>query len=74
MWEEIEAAMSDIIPLPVRTGRIRRRHTDYLIKLERLSDYLARAGHPPPGNTVVRGGLSRLRDIEIGEKIATGYG
>jgi len=47
---------------------------NYLTKLARLGGYLARAGDPPPGNTVIWRGLSRLRDIEIGAKIASGCG
>ena len=31
--------------------------------------YLARAGDPPPGNTVIWRGLSRLTDIETGVEI-----
>jgi hypothetical protein len=46
----------------------------YLTKIARLGGYLARAGDPPPGNTVIWRGLSRLRDIEIGAKIVAGYG
>jgi hypothetical protein len=38
----------------------------YLIKLARLGGYLARACDPPPGNTVIWRGLSRLIDIELG--------
>lgn len=38
----------------------------YLIKLARLGGYLARSRDPPPGNTVIWRGLSRLTDIEIG--------
>lgn len=41
----------------------------YLIKLARLGGYLARASDPPPGNTVIWRGLSRLIDIEIGLEI-----
>ena len=41
----------------------------YLIKLARLGGYLARASDPPPGNTVIWRGLSRLTDIEIGLEI-----
>ena len=46
----------------------------YLTKIAKLGGYLARAGDPPPGNTVIWRGLSRLRDIEIGAKIVAGYG
>jgi hypothetical protein len=38
----------------------------YLIKLARLGGYLARASDPPPGNTVILKGLSRLIDIQLG--------
>jgi hypothetical protein len=38
----------------------------YVIKLARLGGYLARAHDPPPGNTVIWRGLSRLTDIELG--------
>lgn len=38
----------------------------YIVKLARLGGYLARAHDPPPGNTVIWRGLSRLTDIELG--------
>jgi hypothetical protein len=38
----------------------------YLMKLARLGGYLARASDPPPGNTVIWRGLSRLTDISLG--------
>jgi hypothetical protein len=38
----------------------------YLIKIARLGGYLARASDPPPGNTVMWRGLSRLNDIALG--------
>jgi hypothetical protein len=38
----------------------------YLTKLARLGGYLARANDPPPGNTVMWRGLTRLTDIELG--------
>ncbi|WOH64160.1 hypothetical protein [Bradyrhizobium sp. BWA-3-5] len=38
----------------------------YLIKIARLGGYLARASDPPPGNTVMWRGLSRLTDIALG--------
>ena len=41
----------------------------YLTKLARLGGYLARSNDPPPGNTVIWRGLSRLTDIEIGTDI-----
>jgi hypothetical protein len=48
--------------------------SNYLTKLARLGCYLARAGDPPPGNTVIWRGLSRLRDIGIGTKIVACFG
>ncbi len=38
----------------------------YLTKIARLGGYLARASDPPPGNTVMWRGLSRLTDIKLG--------
>jgi hypothetical protein len=38
----------------------------YITKIARLGGYLARASDPPPGNTVMWRGLSRLTDIELG--------
>src|SRR5437660_10226667 len=43
----------------------------YLTKIARLGGYLARANDPPPGNTVMWRGLSRLTDIELGAIIGT---
>lgn len=40
--------------------------TQYLTKIARLGGYLARASDPPPGNTVMWRGLSRLTDIALG--------
>jgi hypothetical protein len=37
-----------------------------LLQLARLGGYLNRASDPPPGNTVIWRGMSRLTDIEIG--------
>jgi hypothetical protein len=38
----------------------------YLTKLARLGGYLARAKDPPPGNTIIWRGLTRLTDIQLG--------
>ena len=38
----------------------------YTVKLARLGGYLARVHDPPPGNTVIWRGRSRLTDIELG--------
>lgn len=42
----------------------------YITKLARLGGYLARMSDPPPGNTVIWRGLTRLVDIQIGTEIA----
>jgi len=44
----------------------RKTLSHYLTKSARLGGYLARANDPPPGNTVMWRGLSRLTDIELG--------
>ncbi len=38
----------------------------YLIQIARLGGYLARKSDPPPGNTVMWRGLTRLMDIQLG--------
>ncbi len=54
-----------------RDQKSRRRRTlsHYLIKIARLGGYLARANDPPPGNTVMWRGMSRLTDIGLGAAI-----
>src|SRR5436305_959835 len=42
----------------------------YLIKIARLGGYLARASDPPPGNTVMWRGLTRLTDIKLGAALS----
>ena len=44
----------------------RKALSHYLTKIARLGGYLARAHDPPPGNTVMWRGLSRLTDIALG--------
>jgi hypothetical protein len=44
----------------------RKTLAHYLTKIARLGGYLARANDPPPGNTVMWRGLSRLTDIALG--------
>ena len=46
-----------------------RTLSSYLVKIARLGGYLARASDPPPGNTVMWRGLSRLTDIRLGATI-----
>ncbi len=47
----------------------RKTLSHYLIKIARLGGYLARANDPPPGNTVMWRGLSRLTDIALGASV-----
>ncbi|TWA81590.1 IstB-like ATP binding protein [Azospirillum brasilense] len=42
----------------------------YLTKVAKLGGYLARGRDPPPGNTVMWRGMSRLIDIALGSEIA----
>ena len=49
-----------------RTSSRRKTLAHYLTKIARLGGYLARATDPPPGNTVMWRGLSRLTDIRLG--------
>ncbi|WP_245315433.1 IS4 family transposase [Bradyrhizobium centrolobii] len=47
----------------------RKTLSHYLNKIARLGGYLARANDPPPGNTVMWRGLSRLTDIALGAAV-----
>lgn len=42
----------------------------YLTQIARLGGYLARTRDPPPGNTVIWRGWSRLMDIKLGASLA----
>jgi hypothetical protein len=46
--------------------RKRAKLSTYFTKIARRGGYLARAHDPPPGNTVIWRGLSRLTDIQLG--------
>ncbi|MGE8488641.1 MAG: IS4 family transposase [Paraburkholderia nemoris] len=41
-----------------------------VMRLAQLGGYLARAGDPPPGNTVMWRGMRRLTDIQLGYELA----
>ena len=62
---KIEIGLLDSL-IKDRGPRRRKTLSHYLTKLARLGGYLARANDPPPGNTVIWRGLSRLTDIELG--------
>jgi len=49
----------------------RKTLSHYLTKIARLGGYLARANDPPPGNTVMWRGLTRLTDIALGATVGT---
>lgn len=59
--------------VPHRPGQVPPNNTLslYLTKLARLGGYLARAKDPPPGNTVMWRGLTRLSDIQLGFILGT---
>jgi hypothetical protein len=54
-----------------KTPPRRKTLSPYLTKIARLGGYLARANDPPPGNTVMWRGLSRLTDIRLGAMVGT---
>ena len=47
-----------------------KKLSDYLLKIAKLGGYLARASDPPPGNSVMWRGLTRLTDIQLGFNLA----
>lgn len=47
----------------------RKTLSHYLTKIARLGGYLAGTSDPPPGNTVMWRGLSRLTDIALGAMV-----
>ncbi|MFY9839524.1 MAG: IS4 family transposase [Xanthobacteraceae bacterium] len=62
---ETEIAVLDRLVTDTPQAR-RNLLSTYLTKIARLGGYLARANDPPPGNTVMWRGLSRLTDIVLG--------
>jgi transposase-like protein len=65
---EIEIAVLDRL-VNDRPHARRKTLSHYLTKIARLGGYLARANDPPPGNTVMWRGLSRLTDIALGAMV-----
>jgi hypothetical protein len=65
-FAELEQYLLDEL-VPDRSGEMRCAGLgSYIVKRARLGGYLARAHDPPPGNTAIRRGLTRLTDIELG--------
>jgi len=63
---KLEIQLLDKLIADNRSQNSHRSLSSYLVRLARLGGYLARATDPPPGNTVMWRGMSRLTDIEIG--------
>jgi hypothetical protein len=59
-----------LVPDKAQARTSARTLSSYLIKVARLGGYLARTRDPPPGNTVMWRGLSRLTDIAMGARFA----
>jgi hypothetical protein len=60
--------------IAARAGRIPSvplKLSAYLSEIARLGGYLARSHDPPPGNTIMWRGWSRLMDIQLGAELAT---
>jgi hypothetical protein len=66
------ALLDKLIPSPEADKPSPRNVGSYLLKIARLGGYLARASDPPPGNTVMWRGVSRLMDIHLGYLLARG--
>lgn len=62
-------ALDQVVPERTRTPPARTL-ASYVRKLARLGGYLARTRDPPPGNTVMWRGRSRLADIVLGIELA----
>ncbi len=68
---KVEIALLDrLVPDRAQVPPRAKTLSGYLIKVARLGGYLARTRDPPPGNTVMWRGLSRLTDIALGAKLA----
>lgn len=59
-----------MVPDQAADRAIRPTLSTYLTKLARLGGYLARGKDPPPGNTVMWRGMTRLADIKLGVELA----
>jgi hypothetical protein len=62
--------LDGLVPDKMHARAGARTLSSYLIKIARLSGYLARTKDPPPGNLVMWRGLARLADIALGAKLA----
>lgn len=70
-FTDIEIAVLEKLPSSAGVMEfLPRTLSHYLTALAKLGGYLARRGDPPPGNTVMWRGLTRLTDIVFGLQIA----
>jgi hypothetical protein len=68
---DVEVALLDrLVPDKGDARPSPRTLSSCLTKIARLGGYLARTRDPPPGNTVMWRGLSRLTDITLGARLA----
>jgi hypothetical protein len=63
--------LDQLVSDPPSVGAAANPLSLYLTKLARLGGYLARAKDPPPGNTVMWRGMTRLTDIQLGFILGT---
>ena len=67
-----DTEISILDKLAPKTQSVKKKNLSYyLVQLAKLGGYLARNSDPPPGNTVIWRGLSKLIDIELGFNLAT---
>ena len=64
------AILDRLAPEPPARKKNASNLATYVNRLARLGGYLNRSHDPPPGNTVMWRGLSRLNDIAFGIRIA----
>ena len=64
---EMEIKLLDRLKPDTRSDK--KYLSDYLLKIAKLSGYLARAADPPPGNKIMWRGIQKLNDIQIGVEI-----
>lgn len=66
-FTESEIKILDLLTASDKTASDKKKTIHhYLIELAKIGGYLARGKDPPPGNTIIWRGLSRLTDIHLG--------
>jgi hypothetical protein len=69
-FSDVEIDVLDRLSPKPRFEFLPRHLSHYMTALAKLGGYLARKGDPPPGNTVMWRGLTRLSDIVFGMQLA----